>query len=448
MGALARRTLVGSVRASRARVALRGPRTLHAARDGRRGGSVVAARHRHEMRLHLLARPHALRAVHDDALARRQAAHDHALVAVLRAELHLAIRHAALLIDDEHELLVLIGVDRRVVDEQRRMRRAAAHLHARVEAGHERAVRVVEARTHADRARRRIEPVVDRIDHALPRVAALVREAELDGHLAAVLRAADVLQVSLLVRVERRVDRRHRHERRERCGRRARRHDVAERDLRARHAARHGRGDPRVAEVDARRLERGLGRLQVRRGLARGVLLLVVIALGDRVVADQPLRALPVALCVAIAGLRAGELRGRAIDLGLIRARIDHEQHVALLHERAVLEIHRHDRAGHERAHVDLLDRLEAARVGLPIGDRLRQHGRDVDLRQRRRRFLRRARIHADRAERAEARDEDDRERRGRDPRTGSTQDSHEKTPRLSVVLNSDENGVSPVHPR
>jgi hypothetical protein len=95
---------------------------------------------------------------------------------------------------------------------------------------------------------------------------------------------------------------------------------------------------------------------------SRAAFCFVVVALRDRVVADQPLRALPVALRVAVARLRGRELRGGAIGLGLVRARVDHEQHVALLHERAVLEVHRDDGARHLRTHVDLLDRLEAAR--------------------------------------------------------------------------------------
>jgi len=60
------------------------------------------------------------------------------------------------------------------------------------------------------RARTRIVPdelVVDRIDHAIARVARLVGEAQLHRHLGAVFFAADVLQVGLLIGIERGVDR-------------------------------------------------------------------------------------------------------------------------------------------------------------------------------------------------------------------------------------------------
>ncbi|CAM2195407.1 protein of unknown function [Paraburkholderia kururiensis] len=365
---------------------------------------VAIARHGHHVGSHLLTGPHALRAVHHDALALLEAARNDAQVALLAAQLHFAVRDVIGAVHDEDELLVLVGADRGVVDKQRRVRRAATHLDARVEARQQRAVCVVETRAHADRARRRIEPVIHGLDRARARVARFVGEAEIHRHLRAVLHVADVVEIRLLVCIERRVDGRHRNERGQRSRIGAGRHHVAQRDFRARHATGHRRHDARVAQIDLRRFQRGLRGLQVRTRLARGVLLLVVVALRDGVVRDKTLCAFPVALRIAGSRLGRGELRGGAIHFSLIRTRVDHEQRVAFFDERAVLEVDRHDGARHLRANVHLLDGFEPAGVRLPVDDAAFQHIGYVDFgRHGRLRLGRRIGIHAHGADRAES---------------------------------------------
>ncbi len=172
----------------------------------------------------------------------------------------------------------------------------------------------------------------------------------------------------------------------------------------------------------------GLRGLQVGARFARGVLLLVVIALGDRVVGDQTLRTLPIALRVARARLRCRKLGFGAIDFGGIRTRIDHEQRVALLYERAVLEVDGHDRARHLRTDVHFFDRFEAARIALPVGDGLLHHSGDIDLRHDGR-CGGRARVDANGAERAQPGHGDDDERGNRHTATGKRKDSHVKLP-------------------
>lgn len=130
----------------------------------------------------------------------------------------------------------------------------------------------------------------------------------------------------------------------------------------------------RVSKVDLRRFERSLRGLQVGDGLARGVLFLVVIALGDGVIGKQALCTRSVGGRIAVTRLRRCNLRRGACDFRFVRTRVDGKERVTLLHERAVLEVHRDDRAGHERANVDMVHRFETARIALPVRDGLRDH--------------------------------------------------------------------------
>ncbi len=58
-----------------------------------------------------------------------------------------------------------------------------------------------------------------------------------------------------------------------------------------------------------------------------------------------------------------------AIDLGLEGTRIDLEEHLAAADDRALLERHGGDEAGHARPDVDRVHRLEAAGDLVPLGD-------------------------------------------------------------------------------
>jgi hypothetical protein len=106
---------------------------------------------------------------------------------------------------------------------------------------------------------------------------------------------------------------------------------------------------------------------------------LVVFALGDRLVAQQAFGAGQFAL--GQVGLGARRLRRRfgAVGFGLVGTLVDHEQHVALSSLRARLEVDGGDEAGHARTDLDAVDRFQAAREFLGLGDRLLDHdgGRD-----------------------------------------------------------------------
>jgi hypothetical protein len=60
-----------------------------------------------------------------------------------------------------------------------------------------------------------------------------------------------------------------------------------------------------------------------------------------------------------------------ACHFGRIRTRIDREQRIALLHDRAFAEMHGFDRAGHARTDFHAVHRFDAAGEFIPFGDGL-----------------------------------------------------------------------------
>src|SRR4029077_417340 len=102
-------------------------------------------------------------------------------------------------------------------------------------------------------------------------------------------------------------------------------------------------------------------RAQVGVGFLLGVHALVELALRDGALVPEAFRALALAFRVGEPRLRRYHLGLRAVDLRCIGVGIDGDQEVVLLYQRALHEVHRLDGAGDPRAHVDALDRLEAA---------------------------------------------------------------------------------------
>ena len=96
------------------------------------------------LRRHFLARPRAHQAVDDDAIGGGEPVLDHAQAAVDLAERDVFLSDHAAVIDDEHEFAHLLGADRGVGNEQRRIGRRAGHADAAEHAGRENAVGVVE----------------------------------------------------------------------------------------------------------------------------------------------------------------------------------------------------------------------------------------------------------------------------------------------------------------
>src|SRR5262249_37549278 len=114
-------------------------------RRRRRGGLGF---HRDALRGDGDARPGTLDAVHDDPLARRHAAGDGTESVCERAELDLAVLDDVLVVHDQHVLPALIGADRALGDEHRRLRFAGGELHAHEEARREDTLLVLQYGAH------------------------------------------------------------------------------------------------------------------------------------------------------------------------------------------------------------------------------------------------------------------------------------------------------------
>ena len=219
---------------------------------------------------------HALQAANDDALRRREALADHAQPVVHRAELHAAVLHLVVLVDDEHEAPVLVGSDGAIRDEDRRPRGAPLReAHAREEPRRELAVGVLDDQADLRRPRRRVGAVVDEVEGRLVRVAVLVREADL-GHERSVRgRAAGArpgeAQRPRLFDVDVDVERVDRDERGQRAAARGRGADeVAGRHQQAPDAPRDRRANRGVLDVEAGRGDVRRGHLLRRRELLQG----------------------------------------------------------------------------------------------------------------------------------------------------------------------------------
>ena len=181
---------------------------------------------------------------------------------------------------------------------------------------------IVEQGPHADAAGAGIDAVVDELELADVRIAVLADEADVDRRVQRAGRTAEARE-GLLVAVEARVDRVRRHDGRQHDGRV---NQVADRDLGLRDPAGDRCPDLREGEVELREVGRGP------RGAGVGIELLgigealVEVALRDRVVGQQPLRALELRLREFDLGDGAGGRGTRAIGLGAIGTRIDDEE--------------------------------------------------------------------------------------------------------------------------
>ena len=143
------------------------------------------------LRRHLLARPRAHQAVDDDAVVGGEPVLDHAQPAVDLAERDVFLPHHVAVVDDEDEFAHLLGADRGVGNQQRRIGRRAGHADAAEHAGREHAVGVGEHGAAADRARGAVDDVVDEVHLALVREILLVDQLERDRNIA--VQAGDVL---------------------------------------------------------------------------------------------------------------------------------------------------------------------------------------------------------------------------------------------------------------
>ncbi len=98
---------------------------------------------------------------------------------------------------------------------------------------------------------------------------------------------------------------------------------------------------------------------------------LIKLARRNGVLGPQILRAIQLDLREFQLRLRALELGRGAIEVRLVRARIDDVEQVALLDDRAGLEMDLRDVTGHARPDLDRLDRLQPPGEFIPLVDLL-----------------------------------------------------------------------------
>ncbi|MGY4336786.1 hypothetical protein ACVWW3_001692 [Bradyrhizobium sp. LM2.9] len=219
-----------------------------------------------------------------------------------------------------------------------------------------------------------VDLVVDELDVALRRQVTRGRHRNRDlvelAALAGSIRdRVQRTQHDLFIRIERRVDRIDRDQRGQDRGGGAGGDEIADGDFDLADAAIHGGAHLGVVEIELCGLKRCFSRLHVGDGFAVGVLTLVVVAPRDHGVADELRAALELTLGEHDAGFRRLELRVGLVDLCCVRRRVDLEQDVTGLHQRAFGEVGRHDRACHTRAKLDAVDGLQTAGKVVP------QHG-------------------------------------------------------------------------
>ena len=173
----------------------------------------------------------------------------------------------------------------------------------------------------------------------------------------------------LLVGIEAGIDRVDRHQRgQHRCAG-SRGDQIADGDFDLADPARDRRAHFGVAKIEFRRLQCRLGGLEIGFRLAVGVDAAVEVALRDRARVRQLLAALEIALGQDQSGLGGGHLAFGARDIRRVKRRIDQDQQVALLDQRAFAEVNFLDRAGDAGTDFDPLNRLQ------PPGKLVPRHG-------------------------------------------------------------------------
>ena len=147
----------------------------------------------------------------------------------------------------------------------------------------------------------------------------------------------------------------------------SRRHVVAGGDFSARDAAVDRRQHAREAHIQRRRGDRRLCRLEVGLVLAAAADALIIFLTRDRFGFKQGFCARQLAAGQCVLRPRTIQFGTCLIQRGLIRPRIDLEQHLALFHQGAFGEADRVDIAGNTRLEFNAFHGLEAPGEGIPV---------------------------------------------------------------------------------
>src|SRR5690606_22663161 len=335
-------------------------------------GSAVGARRleSREHRVHRGARPHALLAVDDDAIARSDAGANDAKALVQRSELDDSRGHFSVRIDHVDDPVRAARRDRGVGQQHARIFGRGLQQHVTEHAGRQEAVRIGHDGAAADRTAPGIDRVVEEIELSDPAIIVLVLQTDPGHALLADLRAF-VFEIQRFRALEHEMDRIDRHDRREH--RIVGLHRVAAVDAAVRGAAGDRRDDARELEIERARTHLGARRGKIGlRGAYRGLERLDLFAAHGPYL-HEPAGPLELGARVLEPRERRGLAPSSLIERRLEGPRIDTEQKLALVDELTLFEVHVDEITGNARAYLDALDGLKLTDIAVPIDDRADQ---------------------------------------------------------------------------
>ena len=318
-------------------------------------------------------------AVDDNPVAGCDTLEDDAQTADQRAELDLLGDNLATLADHQQDLARLVGLHRRVRDEQRIDFRTGLQAHVSEHSRRKKLLRIVDDGTRPNGTRPRIQRIVGEIELAMPAIFRFILQPDIDR--SAVEPLAFGFQEKRFRSVEGEVDGIQRIDRRQQRGAVA----IASADKIAgvnaavRYAARDRRPNRAELDVQAATAHLRLGRGQ--RGFAGPHLRHqpVYFRFRDRIVRNQPLRTGQIAARKIERGAGRCNARLRFRQRGAIGAGVESEQRGTLTNKLTVGKMDRCYLTRYTGAHIHRPAGFEPADKFVPLGDLALQRGRNAD---------------------------------------------------------------------
>ena len=331
-----------------------------------------------ELRVHDRAGHGAHQAVDNDEFARFETLVDHTQAVRKRPELHGALLDLFVASDHQDIPLPLVHADGIVRDEQGLVLGTRGHAHPHEETGAEQFIPVFPLAAHAHRARAGSDAVVHEVHESFVRKTFLVLEPEKNRHAGvaggfefALVGKLDVVEDRVFVHVHvgvEGIDGDHAGEHAILPGGGGL-HQVADCDVLPAGAPRDGRSDVAKFKVELGRLDGGLGHGGGTLAAQEGGRFIVEVGGGGHVLGAQILGAVEVGLPELLLCLRLQERAVGVVQIGLVRARINGKEQVALFDDAARLEIDAHQVAADPRANLDAFDGIGAPDVFVPFND-------------------------------------------------------------------------------
>ena len=328
-----------------------------------------------------------LHAVDDDPVARREAPLDHPQTLGATPQADIPPLRRAVVRHHVDILAVLVREHGPVIDQHRLVPATAEQAHPGEQPRREAAVAVVQYRPHGDGAGAARNLAFQEVHPAFMRIAFFAAQPHPHGQaliaLAGPLARARHLRIAQeggFIGFEVQVHGVEGDQRGQHAGRIARSDQIPGGHLGAAGTAVDRRTHAGELQVELRTVQCRLRGLHLGIRLVGGGAPLFDDLRGDGLLRRQALGTRCVVACQRSLAAGAGQLGPGAVILGLVTARIDGEQHIALAHFLAFHIVDLFDVARHPGAQVYPLHRLDTAVERVPVADRLDQHRRGADL--------------------------------------------------------------------